>query len=270
MHARPTLHACYTCNYARLLCVRSCDSGRSVWVCVRGDIDGALSLFQHGDKRSLTARERGWQPLYQSRWLITACVSVRVCVCKLRGKKMISKINQSHAPCQQLLSFSGLPPPAVTFKVQWPHEKSRLIKTLTRMIHWHTQANRCQCVSHIFKRLGQDPEGHGWPNVILAPKSSSFSIPCFWLFTISPLLCSFIGLSQWGLTIFSPFSFHDFLSIPFPILSPFSRHLFTLVPCLRTSSNPEPQWAWKLMQRIHEELGIQLEKIGLLSFQPDI
>lgn len=35
-------------------------------------------------------------------------------------------------------------------------------------------------------------------------------------------------------------------------------------------SNPESQWISRLMQRIREELGIQFEKIRLLSFQADI
>lgn len=72
------LHVYYVS--AAFVCVFTC---KHVWVsvCIRQGIDGALSLFQHGDKRSLTAREREWQPLYQSCWLITACVWGCVCAC---------------------------------------------------------------------------------------------------------------------------------------------------------------------------------------------
>lgn len=88
--------------------------------------------------------------------------------------------------------------------------------------------------------------------------SSSF-YPQF-LFLLSNFSSSFFPslLLQYHLTIFSSISF--FLSFSLSLRLHISKH----------RPNPEPQWVCKLMQRICEELGIQLEKIRLLSFQPDI
>lgn len=158
--------------------------------------------------------------------------------------------------CQQLLPFSPSPP-AVIFKLTH-------MQTYRHTTHWHTQTDRCQCVSPIFKCLDitqKDRVGQmllSWHSILhlsAAPTSEYFCRICF-------LLLSVLLFLQW-----SPFRFFLPTTISYWFLfltPPHSLAVYSLW------SNPESQWILRLMQRIREELGIQLEKIRLLSFQADI
>lgn len=146
-------------------------------------------------------------------------------------------------------------PLAVISKLQWPH-----IHTQTRCTD--IQTDRCQCVSPISKCLDSAQEER------VGQMLSWQKNLCLWasLWSNSFSLIYFLLLSEF-LFLFSTFrSFHPHSCYFFPLLFPSTLYIFTH----QTSSNPESQWVCKLMQRICEELGIQLEKIRLLSFEPDI
>lgn len=200
------------------------------------------------------------------------CVCVRVCeyVCMLlwlgEGIKPESKINQCHVVCMSTAVVSLPSPIAVISKLQWPH-----VKTHTHTMHRHTKrtdASVCHCISKCLdnaqkERVGQMLSWHKKNNLHLSASDWSNSLGLIYFLLLS--VSSLNSYSSPQLSLLSPpptISSH-FLFHPLPLYSLF-------IPWFQTLSNPESQWVCKLMQRICEELGIQLEKIRLLSFQPDI
>lgn len=147
------------------VCTRAC-------VRIREGIDGVLSLFQHGDNRSLTVREREWQLLYQSCWLISVCVRERTCTCEsVQRLEMESKINQCHVcPYSNSCVTSH---PVVIPKVRWSHVNSHITNMHTYDLLACT-SRQMPCVCHPSLSAGTSPRRAELTKCLLAQKSSSF------------------------------------------------------------------------------------------------